>query len=91
MQKLRSTIEELNKKIQNSKIMEPKIILTKSYSATNIQKPSDSIDYAYFSEGDLKEFIYILVKNLEANKIDMSILESRVLNDEILELLKDKK
>ena len=90
VQKLRNTIEELNKKIQNSKIMEPKIILTKSYSATNIQKPSDSIDYAYFSEGDLKEFIYILVKNLEANKIDMSILESRVLNDEILELLKDK-
>ena len=90
VQKLRNTIEELNKKIQNSKIMEPKIILTKSYSATNIQKPSDSIDYAYFSEGDLKEFIYILVKNLEANKIDMFILESRVLNDEILELLKDK-
>ena len=90
VQKLRNKIEELNKKIQNSKIMEPKIILTKSYSATNIQKPSDSIDYAYFSDGDLKEFIYILVKNLEANKIDMSILESRVLNDEILELLKDK-
>ena len=90
VQKLRKTIEELNQKIQNSKIVEPKIILTKSYSATNIQKPSDSIDYAYFSDGDLKEFIYILVKNLEANKIDMSILESRVLNDEILELLKDK-
>ena len=90
VQKLRNQIEELNKKIQNSKIMEPKIILTKSYSATNIQKASDSVDYAYFSDGDLKEFIYILVKNLEANKIDMSILESRVLNDDILELLKDK-
>ena len=49
------------------------------------------MDYPYFSDGDLKEFIYILVKNLEANKIDMSILESRVLNDETLELLKDKK
>ena len=90
VQKLRNTIEELNQKIQNSKTVEPKIILTKSYSATNIQKPSDSIDYAYFSDGDLKEFIYILLKNLEANKIDMSILESRVFNDEILELLKDK-
>ena len=90
VQKLRNTIEELNQKIQNSKTVEPKIILTKSYSATNIQKPSDSIDYAYFSDGDLKEFIYILLKNLEANKIDMSILESRVFNDDILELLKDK-
>ena len=71
-------------------MVEPKIILTKSYSANNIKKPIDVIDYDYFSDGDLKEFIYILVKNLEANKIDMSILESRVLNDEILELLKDK-
>ena len=90
VQKLKNTIEELNQKIQNNKMVEPKIILTKSYSATNIKKPLDVIDYAYFSDGDLKEFIYILVKNLEANKIDMSILESRVLNDETLELLKDK-
>ena len=90
VQKLKATIEELNQKIQNSKVVEPKIILTKSYSANNIKKPSEAIDYAYFSDGDLKEFIYILVKNLEANKIDMSILESRVLNEETLELLKDK-
>ena len=90
VQKLKQTIEELNQKIQNNKNVEPKIILTKSYSANNIKKPSDVNDYAYFSDGDLKEFIYILVKNLEANKIDMSILESRVLNEEILELLKDK-
>ena len=90
VQKLKKTIEELNQKLQNSKMVEPKIILTKSYSANNIKKPIDVIDYDYFSDGDLKEFIYILVKNLEANKIDMSILESRVLNNEILELLKDK-
>ena len=90
VQKLKNTIEELNQKIQNSKIVEPKIILTKSYSSNNIKKPKDTIDYSYFSDEELKEFIYILVKNLEANKIDMSILESRVLNDEILELLKDK-
>jgi len=89
--KLKLTIEELTQKLQNSKMVEPKIILTKSYSANNIKKPTDIIDYAYFSDGDLKEFIYILVKNLEANKIDMSILESRVLNTEILDLLKDKK
>ena len=90
VQKLKNTIEDLNQKIQNSKMVEPKIILTKSYSGNNIQKNVDAIDYAYFSDGDLKEFIYVLVKNLEANKIDMSILESRVLNEEALELLKDK-
>ena len=90
IEKLKLTIEELNQKLENSKVIEPKIILTKSYSANNIKKPIDAIDYDYFSDGDLKEFIYILVKNLEANKIDMSILESRVLNNETLELLKDK-
>ena len=89
VQKLKFKIEELEQKLQNSKKVEPKIILTKSYSANNIKKPIDVIDYDYFSDGDLKEFIYILVKNLEANKIDMSILESRVLNNETLELLKD--
>jgi hypothetical protein len=90
IEKLKSNIVELNQKLENSKIIEPKIILTKSYSAHNIKKHTDAIDYDYFSDGDLKEFIYILVKNLEANKIDMSILESRVLNSETLELLKDK-
>ena len=90
VQKLKTTIEELNQKIQNNKNVEPKIILTKSYSNNNIKKPLETMDYPYFSDGDLKEFIYILVKNLEANKIDMSILESRVLNGETLELLKDK-
>ena len=74
VQKLKQTIEELNQKIQNNKNVEPKIILTKSDSANNIKKPLDTTDYAYFSDGDLKEFIYILVKNLEANKIDMIII-----------------
>ena len=90
IEKLKKRIEELNQKLENSKMIEPKIILTKSYSANNIKKHTNKIDYDYFSDEDLKEFIYILVKNLEANKIDMSILESRVLNNEILELLKDK-
>ena len=58
VEKLKKIIEELNQKIQNSKIVEPKIILTKSYSANNIKKPIDVIDYDYFSDGDLKEFIY---------------------------------
>ena len=90
IQKLKITIEELNEKLQKNKMVEPKIILTKSYCDNNIKKNVDVTDYDYFSDEDLKEFIYILVKNLEANKIDMSILESRVLNNEILDLLKDK-
>ena len=48
------------------------------------------IDYDYLTETRLNEFIYILLKNLEANKIDMSILESRILNTDTLDLLKDK-
>ena len=90
VKKLKATVDELNQKLQNTKNVEPKIIMTKSYSANNIKKLENMEDYDYLSDSDLKEFIYILVKNLEANKIDMSILESRVLNDETLELLKDK-
>ena len=90
IEKLKLNIEELNQKLENNKMIEPKIILTKSYSTHNMKKHNNGIDYDYFSDGDLKEFIYIMVKNLEANKIDMSILESRVLNNETLELLKDK-
>ena len=90
VKKLKATVDELNQKLQNTKNVEPKIIMTKSYSANNIKKLENMVDYDYLSDSDLKEFIYILVKNLEANKIDMSILESRVLNDETLELLKDK-
>ena len=90
VKKLKATVDELNQKLQNTKNVEPKIIMTKSYSANNIKKLENMVDYDYLSDSDLKEFIYILVKNLEANKIDMSILESRVLNNETLELLKDK-
>ena len=90
VKKLKATVDELNKKLQDTKNVEPKIVMTKSYSANNIKKLENMADYDYLSDSDLKEFIYILVKNLEANKIDMSILESRVLNNEIMELLKDK-
>ena len=48
------------------------------------------IDYDYLTETKFNEFKYILLKNLEANKIDTSILESRVLNSDTLDLLKDK-
>ena len=89
-EKLKKTIEELTQKIENSKLVEPKIILTKSYSANNIKKQVDNIEYEYFSDAKLKDFIYIILKNLEANEIDMSILELRVFNDETLTLLKDE-
>ena len=89
-EKLKQKIEELTQQLNTSKTLEPKIILANSYSANNIKSEIKVIDYDYLTETHLKEFIYILLKNLEANKIDMSILESRVLNSETLELLKDK-
>ena len=89
-EKLKQKVEELTQQLNTSKSLEPKIILANSYSANNIKSEIKVIDYDYLTETRLKEFIYILLKNLEANKIDMSILESRVLNSDTLELLKDK-
>ena len=88
--KLKQQVEELTQQLNTSKTIEPKIILANSYSANNIKSEIKVIDYDYLTETHLNEFIYILLKNLEANKIDMSILESRVLNSETLDLLKDK-
>ena len=89
-EKLLQQVEELTQQLNTSKTIEPKIILANSYSANNIKSSIKVIDYDYLTESRLNEFIYILLKNLEANKIDMSILESRVLNSDTLELLKDK-
>ena len=89
-EKLKLQVEELTQQLNTSKSLEPKIILANSYSAYNIKSAIKVIDYDFFTESHLKEFIYILLKNLEANKIDMSILESRVLNSDTLDLLKDK-
>jgi hypothetical protein len=90
IEKLKITIEELNNKLQKNKNIEPKIIMTKSYTGNNEKNKNEVFNCNYFSDGDLNEFIYILLKNLEAKKIDMSILESKVLNDDIMEMLKDK-
>ena len=38
----------------------------------------------------MQEFTYILLKNLEVGKIDMSIIESRILNQDNLNLLNNK-
>ena len=89
-EKLMQQVEDLTQQLNTSKTIEPKIILANSYSANNIKSEIKVINYDYLTEAHLNEFIYILLKNLEANKIDMSILESRVLNSETLDLLKDK-
>ena len=89
-ERLLAQVEELTQQLNTSKTIEPKIILANSYSANNIKSSIKVIDYDYLTEPHLNEFIYILLKNLEANKIDMSILESRVLNSDTLDLLKDK-
>ena len=89
-EKLMEQIEDLTHQLNSSKTLEPKIILANSYSANNIKSSIKVIDYDYLTETRLNEFIYILLKNLEANKIDMSILESRILNTDTLDLLKDK-
>ena len=89
-EKLLQQVEELTQQLNTSKTIEPKIILAKSYSANNIKSEIKVIDYDYLTETKFNEFKYILLKNLEANKIDTSILESRVLNSDTLDLLKDK-
>ena len=89
-EKLLKQVEELTQQLNTSKTIEPKIILANSYSANNIKSEIKVIDYDYLTEAHFNDFKYILLKNLEANKIDTSILESRVLNSDTLDLLKDK-
>ena len=89
-EKLKQQVEELTQQLNTSKTIEPKIILANSYSANNIKSEIKVIDYDYLTEAHFNDFKYILLKNLEANKIDTSILESRVFNSDTLDLLKDK-
>ena len=89
-EKLLQQVEDLTQQLNTSKTIEPKIILANSYSANNIKSEIKVIDYDYLTEAHFNDFKYILLKNLEANKIDTSILESRVLNSDTLDLLKDK-
>ena len=89
-EKLLQQIEELTQQLNTSKSIEPKIILANSYSANNIKSEIKVIEYDYLTEAHFNNFKYILLKNLEANKIDTSILESRVINSDTLDLLKDK-
>ena len=89
-EKLLKEVEELTQQLNTSKTIEPKIILANSYSANNIKSEIKVIEYDYLTEAHFNNFKYILLKNLEANKIDTSILESRILNSDTLDLLQDK-
>ena len=89
-EKLEKEVIELKTKIATAKRPETQVILQNSPSSNIITRPITVKNYEYMSNNKLTEFIYVLLKNLEANKIDMSIIESRILNKENLDLIKDK-
>ena len=89
-EKLQQKVDELTSQLEHSKTFETKIVLANSYSANNLKSNLKIFDYEYLSETNLNDFIYVLLKNLEAKKIDVSILESRVINIDALDLLKEK-
>ena len=89
--KYEKEIENLNENLKTFSKKPTQVILQNSYSTNDINVPININDYEFFSDFNLQEFIYVLIKNLEANKIDMSIIESRVLLKENLLLLKNKK
>ena len=89
-ERLEKEVENLKNKISTAKRPETQVILQSSPSSNLITRTVNVKNYEYLSTNNLNEFIYVLLKNLEANKIDMSIIESRILNKENLELLKDK-
>jgi hypothetical protein len=57
------------------------------------QNPHHDPMYEYLSEFNLNEMIYILIKNFEANKFDVNIIEERILKDSnsksLFEMLKN--
>ena len=89
--KYEKEIENLNENLKTFSKKPTQVILQNSYSTNDINVPININEYEFFSDFNLQEFIYVLIKNLEANKIDMSIIESRVLLKENLLLLKNKK
>ena len=85
--KYEKEIENLNENLKTFSKKPTQVILQNSYSTNDINVPININEYEFFSDFNLQEFIYVLIKNLEANKIDMSIIESRVLLKENLLLL----
>lgn len=85
-EKLQKTVLDLEDQLSKARKTETKVILTNEFNH-EVKTPITITDYEYFNDFAMNEFVYILLKNLEANKIDMSIIESRVLTDENLTLL----
>ena len=54
--------------------------------------PNEMENFEKMNENQMNEMIYVLIKNFEANRIDVNILESRLFDDEnSLNLLKSGK
>ena len=92
-EKLQKKVEDLEEQLENAKKTETKVIVTNSFTnqEPGITKPIKVTSYEYLNDYAMNEFTYILLKNLEANKIDMSIIESRVITAECINLLNDEK
>ena len=92
-EKLIKKVEDLENQLANAKKTETKVIVTNSFSNqdTGIAKPIKITEYEYLNDFTMNELTYILLKNLEANKIDMSIIESRVITSDSIKLLNNEK
>ena len=91
-EKYLNEIKDLQNKINELKNTETKVILKNSESSQKIKNQQNKIfNYEIMSEFNLNEFIYILIKNLEAKKIKKNDFEKNVLNENILNILKENK
>ena len=91
-EKYLNEIKDLQNKINELKNTETKVILKNSESSQKIKNQQNKIfNYEIMSEFNLNEFIYILIKNLEAKKINKNDFEKNVLNENILNILKENK
>ena len=91
-EKYLNEIKDLQNKINELKNTETKVILKNSESSQKIKNQQNKIfNYEIMSEFNLNEFIYILIKNLEAKSIQKNDFEKNVLNENILNILKENK
>ena len=91
-EKYLNEIKDLENKINELKNTETKVILKNSESSQKIKNEQNKIiNYEIMSEFNLNEFIYILIKNLEAKFINKNDFEKNILNENILNILKENK
>ena len=91
-EKYLNEIKDLEDKINTVKNTETKVILKNSESSQKIKNEQKKIiNYEIMSEFNLNEFIYILIKNLESKLIDINDFEKNILNENILNILKENK